>query len=90
VNELLYEVVVTDGPGGRIMHVLPAVTADMPTALREALEVRRSATITGRCGCGAAMVIDRDANGDPAGFMEHEADCPADDATIRKLIENCA
>ena len=68
------------------IFVLPKLTEDMPTDLKDALAIRREATISGRCKCGAALSIATAAGGFASAVMNHEQDCPASDRNIHALL----
>ena len=61
---------------GRTAYVVPALREDEPPAERNAIAVRREATLTGRCQCGAEWHwggVDELGLGHLV--MEHEDDC---------------
>lgn len=77
--------------GGRrvkTLFVLPSPdTPGLTVGEQLALTVRRDATLSGRCACGAtrpAVKIRRGRARDVA--MEHERDCPAVSATLDVLV----
>ena len=73
---------------GEVAYLLPAIRPDMPPRLRRLLELRRAATIAGRCPrCSASAT-----GGAPLAprlgelVMEHEAWCPVADDTVGPLL----
>lgn len=74
---------------GRVAFVIPTISEEMPTALKDALAVRRSAMLTGTCACGARLLIVGDPHGHPAAVrMDHEPQCTAHDRHVRDLIKS--
>jgi hypothetical protein len=78
------ELLVIDGIG----YLMPAIRPDLPPRLRRLLELRRAATISGRCPrCSASAT-----GGAPLAprlgelVMEHEAWCPVSDDTVGPLL----
>ena len=73
---------------GEVAYLLPAVRPDMPPRLRRLLELRRTATIAGRCPrCSASAT-----GGAPLAprlgelVMAHEVWCPVADSTVGPLL----
>lgn len=67
----------------RVMFVLPSIPDGASEDLKNALERRRRATLTGRCDCGAVVTVTA------AGInVAHKSGCPASDEVIRHLIES--
>ena len=73
---------------GEVAYLLPAIRPDMPPRLRRLLELRRKATIAGRCPrCSASAT-----GGTPLAprlgelVMEHERWCPVGDRTVGPLL----
>jgi hypothetical protein len=87
-----YAVAVAEIDGQRVLSMSRIEHTSSPE-LAAALARRRRATATGRCECGAVMVLpNREARRAaartgrvPAARMEHEVDCPCDDDSIRRL-----
>jgi hypothetical protein len=83
-GETRMELMVVD----EIAYLLPAIRPDMPPRLRRLLELRRAATILGRCPRCAASAI----GGVPLAprlgelVMEHAAWCPVADDTVGPLL----
>ena len=82
-------------PGvGRVAYVLPVVPEAAPAEAREGLARRRVVAHTGRCPCGARMVLPNRAERRAARRhrtvghvrVEHEPDCPARDDRLRFLL----
>jgi hypothetical protein len=76
----------------RVLYLVPSpATPGLSTSERLALTLRRDATVSGRCACGAVRPRIRVHRGEVMHFvMEHEADCPAADgphleALVRRL-----
>lgn len=65
----------------RMMLVLPPLVDDYPDPIKDAIDRRRRASLTGRCDCGACWGITR--RGDLA--MGHEAGCDATDSVLDDL-----
>jgi hypothetical protein len=65
----------------RMMLVIPALADDYPDPIKDAIDRRRRASLTGRCDCGALWNITRRGHLD----MEHEPDCGASDAALDDL-----
>jgi len=72
---------------GRALFVVPALKDDDPPELRQAIGCRRSATLHGRCECCGAR---RRLRGRGHAVVEHEAECSADDDSIRALMQRRA
>jgi hypothetical protein len=68
---------------GRMMLVIPALVDDYPDPIKDAIDRRRRASLTGRCDCGAHWEITRRGN---LG-MEHEPGCDAADDALDDLAE---
>src|SRR5213079_1834287 len=76
----------------RALYVVPSpATPGLSAPERLALTLRRDATISGRCACGALLPRIRIRRGELVhAAMEHEADCPAAggprvEALVRRL-----
>lgn len=67
---------------GKVLHVVPPIRDSMPAALKEAIVRRRTASLTGRCPCGARMRI----TSEHRAVCEHEADCTADNESLDRLL----
>lgn len=66
---------------GRVMLVIPALIDDYPDPIKDAVDRRRRASLSGRCDCGAAWSLTRRGHLD----MEHEPECPASDEALDDL-----
>lgn len=53
-----------------VIAVVPSVSEDWPVELKDAMARRNEATVTGRCACGAVLVIE----GGQA-WMAHDDGC---------------
>lgn len=95
--EIAFDLTTREVPGiGRVAYVLPVVTESVPPAAREGLARRRITAMTGRCPCGARMVMPNRAtrrarkgrNGAAVQHVavEHEHDCPAGDERLSELL----
>jgi hypothetical protein len=91
-----YEAVqVGAGPDGRggTLFLIPVIDDDWPQEFKSAVAIRREATITGRCQCGAMWSLPSRAERRAAvrerrelhGEMVHENDCPANDEAIGEI-----
>jgi hypothetical protein len=76
----------------RVLYLVPSpATPGLSTSELLALTLRRDATVSGRCACGAVRPCIRYRRGEVVHFaMEHETDCPAGDgphleALVRRL-----
>lgn len=72
----------------RAVLVTAEIPDDAPPAIREGLARRRLVATTGRCPCGAELVLPC---APPAGALtvvavEHEDDCPANDQAMAEAI----
>jgi hypothetical protein len=73
----------------RVLFLLPSPTQPgLTDAERVALTLRRDATITRRCVCGATAALPRVRPGEVAHYwMAHEPDCPAADGPhLERLV----
>jgi hypothetical protein len=68
----------------RALYVVPSpATPGLSAAERLALTLRRDATVSGRCACGATMPPVRVRRGELVHLaMLHEPDCPAADGPL--------
>ncbi len=66
---------------GPIACVIPPLLDDMPTPVKNAVDRRRRATLTGRCDCGA----ERRWTAPRHMTLDHTRDCPAGDANLVEL-----
>jgi|SRR5579862_5940776 len=68
----------------RALYLVPSpATPGLTAAERLALTLRRDATVSGRCACGATMASARiGAGGVTRATLAHEPDCPAADGPL--------
>lgn len=80
-----YRRALTDRPA---LFVLPEIDDTMPPEVKDAIARRRAANVTGRCPCGAEMVLDGPLRPGEVtlGHMEHEDDCPVPDDRLIALL----
>lgn len=92
---LRWDLTTRDVPGiGRVAFVQPVVSESMGPELREAIALRRIATIEGRCPCGAVLYLPnrearRKAKRDGRQLhatVQHEPSCDATDDRIIALV----
>ncbi len=63
---------------GSVVLVLPDIPDDAPQRVREGMARRRLVATTGRCPCGAELVVPEIRPGAVVTVaVEHEAGCPA-------------
>lgn len=66
---------------GRVLLVLPALLDDYPSPIKDAVDRRRRAALTGRCDCGATRHLTRRNKL----VLNHEAACNASDERLGAL-----
>lgn len=66
---------------GDVLLVLPTVPDDAPEALKAAIAKRNGATLSGRCDCGATVILGRQ-----GAIIEHEDACEASDVAIAAIV----
>ena len=75
-------------PPRRVAVVTAEIPDNAPPALREGLARRALVATTGRCPCGAELVLPPEIT--PGALtmvaVEHERDCPANDEAIAEAI----
>lgn len=77
-----------DVSGRRIVFVTPEITDHLPEEVKNALMVRREATMTGKCQCGAEYDWTQIKEGAvSAALMQHEDDCPAANEVFLALLK---
>lgn len=78
-------------PGG-VLYVLPKAPEGADDALREALEARKVATLTGTCpACGATVKnMGRDHREVSHGVLQHESECVAHDDSVGPMLQDHA
>jgi hypothetical protein len=88
VRQLGPDDVYASGPErGGILQVVPGLRDDHPAEVKNALDRRRRADLTGRCDCGARMgQLCRTPDGMLHATFEHENDCPASNDLLRELF----
>jgi len=65
----------------RRLAIVPPLTEDQPPRIREGAARRRLTVTTGRCPCGARLVMPKLRAGDVVRIVvEHEPGCPATEA----------
>jgi hypothetical protein len=83
--------------GERAVFIVPAIRDDWPPALKDALAIRRRATIEGTCPrCGATWTLPnreerRRSRADRRilhAWMAHEPDCPAGDERLLAMARD--
>jgi hypothetical protein len=81
--------------GDRVLFLLPTIRDEWPAAVKDALAIRRRATLEGRCPrCGATWRLPTREERRRAVrerrllhvVMEHEHNCPAGDKVLRELF----
>jgi hypothetical protein len=88
-----YVMAVNDVDGVRVLSLTQVPPAGTTPAFAAAWASRQQANATGRCACGARLVMPNRAarraarvRGEPAhATMLHEADCTASDDSLREL-----
>jgi hypothetical protein len=75
-------------PPKRVAILTPEIPEDAPPALREGLARRTLVATTGRCPCGAELVLPSEITPGAVTVVavEHEADCPANDEAIAHAV----
>jgi hypothetical protein len=59
--------------------------ADLTDEERSAIRARNTATLKGRCACGASVELEGASKRHLAGVMAHEAGCPATDEHMHAI-----
>jgi hypothetical protein len=86
--------VTSDVPGvGRVAFVMPTIDEDWPTELKDAMAIRRQATIDGECQCGATFRLPSRAQRRAAAkdgamlhiSIAHTDPCPASDHMLDEI-----
>jgi hypothetical protein len=71
---------------GPVVFAIPALDDSWPSEIKNAVDRRRRATLSGRCDCGNSV---GPITGDGQNLyrqLEHEDDCPANDEQIVALF----
>jgi hypothetical protein len=69
---------------GCVAFVMPALRDDYPSPLKAAVDLRRRATLSGECDCGATRTV----VGQRV-VLEHDDDCMATDKNLIAIGEAC-
>ena len=73
---------------GEVAFVVASVPEDAPATVRDALDRRRRATLTGRCACCGRLHLRRMHPGQISQqIFVHEQECPAADGNLGPLLE---
>jgi hypothetical protein len=66
---------------GPLLCVIPPLMEDFPPAVKDAVDRRRRATLSGQCDCGGKRRLLKPRHL----VLEHEHNCPASDDNLTKL-----